>query len=125
MNKSIGTILSLSILIIVFAINGFFHINLSINGLPFYINFILILLILILYKYVKYFHNKFIPFIISSFIMQNLLISGLDNLIYSFGNTDAFNDFSFVIIIPASIIGMIIWGIIFDIFRSKKNKHCN
>lgn len=122
MNKYIGTIIAVLTLIIVFAINGIFHINLSINGLPYYLNFIIILLIFIICLSVQYFHKKLIPFVIFSFLMQNLLISGTDDFIHKLGNVDLFNDASTLITIPIVVVGTVIWGITFDFLRNKYNK---
>jgi hypothetical protein len=121
--KYTGTVLAVITLIVLLTANvllaefdaGF---NLCFNGLSCYTNFILLLLIAILYISFPYLHNKFIPFVISAFVLQNLLISGIVDLYSRSEDYDILNDFSYLIAIPVAIIGMTIWGIIFDALRN-------
>jgi hypothetical protein len=120
--KYIGTLLAVASLVVIFTIDSLFHTNLSINGYPYYINFILLLLILVGYIRFQYLHKKLILFVISTFVLQNLLISGTDDLVHRLVEVDLHNDFSFLITVPIAFIGIVIWGIIFDYLRNKKQQ---
>ena len=123
--KHIGVVLAVVTLATVFAgnvlLNVFFDINIdrSNNGLPYYINLILILLILVGYIRFQYLHKNLILFVISTFVLQNLLISAVVDLSQRNKDYDIFNDFSFLIAMPVAIIGMVAWGITFDFLRNK------
>ena len=127
--KHIGIILAVATLFAVFTSNVLFSIFFDIsldrssnNGLPYYINLILIVLLLAVYIWVRYLRKNFILFVISTIVLQNVLISAVVDLSQRDKDYDILNDFSFLIAIPVALIGMIIWGTIFDYLRNKKTE---
>ncbi|NDV64905.1 hypothetical protein D0T60_06580 [Bacteroides sp. 224] len=122
-NKHIGVILAIVTLLLIFMSNVLFNtfgVNLSTNEFPYYVNFILIALLIVSYLLFRFFHYKLIPFIISVLILQNLLISAMVDLVRGSEDYDMSNDFSFLIAVPVAFIGTVVWGIIFDYRRNKK-----
>jgi len=125
--KCIGTILAIVILLIVYVCNAFLYhfgvdIDLSVNRLDYSDNFILILLLVTSFLLYQLYRKNLIFFVISTFILQNLLISGLRDLDReSIG--DDFYAHLLIIVFPISTIGIITWGIIFDFLRNKINKN--
>lgn len=91
--------------------------SLSINELPYYINLILLILVVTLYLSFGFFHKKLTYFVLSVVIIQNLIGSAIIDLSIKSEDYDMFNDFSFLIAIPVMVIGVVFWGCIFDIKR--------
>ncbi|GHT58427.1 hypothetical protein FACS18945_4290 [Bacteroidia bacterium] len=126
--KHIGIILAVSTLFVIYVSNALLynfgiHINLSINGLHYCVNFILMLLTVTLYLLFRLHHKKLIFFVISVLILQNLLCSIIVDLYQKSEYYDLLNDFSFLMGFPIAIIGTFIWGLIFDYLRNKKTKN--
>ena len=127
--KHIGVILSIAIFIIAGVVNGLqkyfdvFIIDLIFNGLPYYVNIVLVLLMVVLFISFQLYRRRPILFIISAFVLQNLLYSTIVDYLRRTEDYDIFNDFSGLFAIPISFVGVVVWGILFDYLNNKKKKN--
>jgi len=123
--KHIGIVLAIVVLIITVVFNklqynyGIFIFDLAYNGFPYYINFILTLLMITVFISFRFYQRKIIFFVFSIFILQNLLYSGMVDIYRNSEDYDIFNDFSGLFASFVSTICIITWGIIFDYLRNK------
>ena len=124
--KHIGIILTIVALFITVVCNklqynyGIFIVDIVYNGFPYYINFILALLMIAVFISFRFYQKKIILFVFSIFILQNLLYSGMVDIYRGSEDYDIFNDFSGLFASLVSTIGIVTWGILFDYLRNKK-----
>lgn len=124
MKKYIGVILAITTLLLVFISNALLYmvgvdVNLSINPLPYYINLPLFILVVIFFRSLKKFHERPFYLMLSVFLLQNLFISTMDGLIYRLAGFESHQEGASFLIIPIVLVGVVIWGVLFDKKRNK------